>query len=278
MHPDIDLVIQLQTLDQKITALEKEIASLPKQLAALEKTLESHVRKLEADQAAQAANQKERKKLEGEIQVHQQKISKLRDQMLGAKTNEQYRAFQHEIEYIEKEIRTAEDRILELMTESEPLDAERSRRLRRRSTKRSSQVEAEKTRTRERTAQDQAEMDQVRRPARGNRQEDPRPHRERLHPYPQEVERRRGRRGSRQRTVHGLPDHIASAARAGLAQRRPRDAVRKLRALPVLQSPGECGGRGYGKVAPPVRQVVNLRPIVNRPVRVSATKRMGPTA
>jgi hypothetical protein len=37
VHPDIDLVIQLQTFDQKITALEKEVASLPKQIAALEK-------------------------------------------------------------------------------------------------------------------------------------------------------------------------------------------------------------------------------------------------
>src|SRR5579862_1081117 len=122
MHPDAPLVSRLQSLDQRIAALEKEIATLPKHIALIEKTLESHVRRLEADRSALAANQKERKKHEGDIQVHQQKISKLRDQMLGAKTNEQYRAFQHEIEYIEKEIRTAEDRILELMTESERLE------------------------------------------------------------------------------------------------------------------------------------------------------------
>src|SRR5208282_6546853 len=79
--------------------------------------------RLEADKAALAANQKERKKMEDDIQMNEQKISKLRDQMLGAKTNEQYKAFQHEIEYVEKEIRKAEDRILELMSESEPLDA-----------------------------------------------------------------------------------------------------------------------------------------------------------
>ena len=42
--------------------------------------------------------------------------------MLGAKTNEQYKAFQHEIEYLQNEIRTSEDRILELMSESESLD------------------------------------------------------------------------------------------------------------------------------------------------------------
>jgi predicted nucleic acid-binding Zn-ribbon protein len=157
MHPDIDLVIQLQTFDQKITALEKEVASLPKQIAALEKTLEAHVRKVEADQAALAANQKERKKLEGDIQVHQQKISKLRDQMLGAKNNEQYRAFQHEIEYIEKEIRTAEDRILELMTESEPLDAN-VKKAQAALNEEKLQVAAATTRARERTAQDKAEI------------------------------------------------------------------------------------------------------------------------
>ena len=77
---------------------------------------------LEADRAALAANQKERKALEVEIQMQEQKISKLKDQMLLAKTNDQYRAFQHEIEFCEKEIRRAEDRILDLMSESDPLE------------------------------------------------------------------------------------------------------------------------------------------------------------
>src|SRR6185369_9290189 len=122
MHPDVHLVIQLQSLDQKIGVLDKDVAALPRHIAVIEKALESHLRKLEADKAALSANQKDRKKLDGDVQIHQQKISKLRDQMLGAKTNEQYRAFQNEIDYIEKEIRQAEDRILELMSESEPLD------------------------------------------------------------------------------------------------------------------------------------------------------------
>src|ERR1041384_5871750 len=123
MHPDTHLVIQLQSLDLNITALEKEVAALPKHIAVIEKTLDAHVRKLEADKAALSANQKDRKRLEGEIQMHDQKISKLKDQMLSVKTNEQYRAFQNEIEFIVKEIRKAEDRILELMSESEPLEA-----------------------------------------------------------------------------------------------------------------------------------------------------------
>jgi uncharacterized protein len=154
MHPDTHLVIQLQSLDQKIAALEKEIAALPKHIANIEKTLETHNRRLEVDRAALTANQKDRKKLEGDIQIQQQKISKLRDQMLGAKTNEQYRAFQHEIEYAEKEIRNAEDRILELMGESEPLDinvkkAEASLKVEK------AAVESEKEHARKRTAENQ---------------------------------------------------------------------------------------------------------------------------
>ena len=122
-NADTDLVLKIQTLDTRISELDKEVAALPKHIAQIEKALDSHNRRLEADRAALVANQKDRKKLEGDIQVQQQKISKLQDQMLQVKTNEQYRPFQTEITYCEQEIRKAEDRILDLMGESEPLEA-----------------------------------------------------------------------------------------------------------------------------------------------------------
>src|SRR5438034_6547064 len=122
MHPDLRLVVRLQEIDNRLGDLAREIATMPKHIAEIEKRLISHERKLEADRAALSANQKERKKCEGDIQVQEQKISKLKDQMLLAKTNDQYRAFQHEIEFCQKEIGKSEDRILELMGESEPLD------------------------------------------------------------------------------------------------------------------------------------------------------------
>src|SRR5579883_45135 len=122
MLPDLQLAVRLQDLDNRVAELTREIAALPKHTHEIEKKLEIHERKLEADRAALSANQKERKQMEGEIQVQEQKISKLRGQMLDAKTNEQYRAFQNEIEFCEKEIRKAEDRQLELMQEAEPLE------------------------------------------------------------------------------------------------------------------------------------------------------------
>jgi uncharacterized protein len=157
MHPEMDLLSQLQSIDQRIAALEKEIASLPKHIAIIERTLESHMRRLEADRAALAANVRDRKKHDGDTQLHQQKISKLRDQMLGAKTNEQYRAFQHEIEYIEKEIGAAEDYTIELMAAAEPLDAA-VKIAEAALAEEKKTVEAEKKIARERTAADQAQL------------------------------------------------------------------------------------------------------------------------
>src|SRR4051794_17449259 len=158
MLSDLSLVIRLQDVDLRIGQLTREISALPKHIAEIEKKLESHQRRLEADRAALAANQKERKKLEGDIQVQDQKISKLKGQMLDAKTNDQYRAFQHEIEFCEKEIRKCEDRILDLMGESERLDAN-VKTAEVALKKEKEQVDAEKVIAQQRTAADKKELD-----------------------------------------------------------------------------------------------------------------------
>jgi predicted nucleic acid-binding Zn-ribbon protein len=123
MHQDLVTASKLQALDQRIAALEKEIAALPKHIALIEKQLDGHVRRLDADKASLAANIRDRKKLEGEVELAKQKVSKLRDQTMSAKTNEQYKAFQHEIDFLDKEMRKADDRTLDLMTAAEPLEA-----------------------------------------------------------------------------------------------------------------------------------------------------------
>lgn len=160
MTSDIEQVTRLQALDLRIGELQREVATLPKHIATIEKTLDSHLRRLEADRAALAANQKERKSLEDDIKVQDQKVSKLKNQMLDAKNNEQYRAFQHEIEYCEKEVRRCEDRILELMTESEPLDAN-VKKAEAALKEEKHQVEAEKAKVRDRTAADQKQLNEL---------------------------------------------------------------------------------------------------------------------
>src|SRR5882724_6841236 len=103
MLPDLKLLVRLQDLDNRLVEVTREIATLPKHVAEIQKKLIAHERKLEADRAALLANQKERKKCEADNQTQEQKISKLKDQMLGAKNNEQYKAFQKEIEFCQNE-------------------------------------------------------------------------------------------------------------------------------------------------------------------------------
>ncbi|MDQ6699768.1 MAG: C4-type zinc ribbon domain-containing protein [Acidobacteriota bacterium] len=160
MLPDLKLVVRLQDVDNRASELTREVAALPKHISEIEKKLDGHERKLEANRAALSANQKDRKRLEGDIQIHEQKISKLKGQMADAKTNEVYRTFQHEIEFCEKEIRGCEDRILELMTESDPLEknvkaAEAALK------EEKKDVESEKNRARERTAVDQQALSEL---------------------------------------------------------------------------------------------------------------------
>ena len=160
MTPELEAVLKLQTLDGRAAELQKEIESLPKQVAEIEKKLEVHTRKVEVDRNVMNGNQKERKLLEDDIKVQEQKMSKLRDQMTQAKTNEQFRAFQNEISYCEAAIRKAEDRILELMGEAEPLEknvkaAELALKEER------ARVEAEKDRAHRRTAEDNAFLRQA---------------------------------------------------------------------------------------------------------------------
>jgi len=78
MHPDLVTASKLQALDQRIVALEKEIATLPKHIALIEKQLEGHLKRLDVDKASLATNLRDRKKLEGDVEMARQKVSKLR--------------------------------------------------------------------------------------------------------------------------------------------------------------------------------------------------------
>ncbi len=123
MHPELEKLIALQQADGEIARLREEIAALPRRVAVIETKLAGTKTQIEKAQQALAANQAARRKLEAEIQDHRGHISKYRDQSLAVKTNEQYKALLHEIEFAEQHIRTCEDKILEGMVDSEAKEA-----------------------------------------------------------------------------------------------------------------------------------------------------------
>ena len=70
-----------------------------------------------------AAASDKRRVEEKEVAGVQTRLAKYKDQLLEVKTNREYTAMLHEIETAQNDIRTREDRILEVMMESDELNA-----------------------------------------------------------------------------------------------------------------------------------------------------------
>lgn len=124
MNPELKQLIRLQSIDLAIQEIRSRVDKFPFQSKALDEKLRSSTTALEEVREKAKNNQAARKKLESEITATEAKISKYRDQMMGVKTNEEYRALQHEIEHTQSTIRNIEDEILNLMMESETLQAD----------------------------------------------------------------------------------------------------------------------------------------------------------
>jgi predicted nucleic acid-binding Zn-ribbon protein len=157
MLPDVQNLIELQQADREILRLKEEIAALPKRVAAIEERLAGTRAVLEKAKTAVKADEAARRKYESAIQDQQQKISKYRDQSLAVKTNEQYKALLHEIQFAEQDIRASEDKILELMVNAEirekevkVAEAELKAEM--------AEIEKEKVEARQRTAEDERQL------------------------------------------------------------------------------------------------------------------------
>jgi len=157
MLPEVQNLIELQQADREILRLKEEIASLPGRVAAIEQKLAGTKAGLDAAKAAIKTDEAARRKYEIAIQDLQGKISKYRDQSLEVKTNEQYKALLHEIQFAEHDIRANEDKILELMINAEAREKDvKAAELELK--EETADIEKEKIAARERTAEDEKQL------------------------------------------------------------------------------------------------------------------------
>jgi predicted nucleic acid-binding Zn-ribbon protein len=115
MNSDLEKLIELEKTDRESARLTDEVAALPKRVAAIEEKLADDKAAVEHAKTAIKSNEAARRRLETDIQAAQQKIIKYREQSSSVKTNEEYRALMHEVDFAEKQISGSEDKILELM-------------------------------------------------------------------------------------------------------------------------------------------------------------------
>jgi len=121
VHPDLKTVIELQQVDLRIAELALQVEGLPAKIQAVEAELDRFIHSYGERKQRLAANQRERRDLEGDIQAIQAKISKHKDQLYEVKSNEHYSAMLKEIAGEEENIRKIEDRLLEKMVEGEEI-------------------------------------------------------------------------------------------------------------------------------------------------------------
>src|SRR6202453_1086845 len=157
MLPEIENLMKLQEADKEIRRLQDEIAELPKRVAVIELKLAGTKLQLENAQTAVKADEAARRKFDTTITDLRGKISKYRDQSLDVKTNDQYKALLHEIQFAEKEIAATEDKILELMVNADARDRE-VKAAQAELKAEAAEIEKEKIEARQRTAEDEKQL------------------------------------------------------------------------------------------------------------------------
>lgn len=122
MHPAIPHLVELQRVDHQIAALRAELETYPKRIREAEAKLSGARAEVAAAKESQNQSLAERKKFEFEVQQWKDRARKYRDQSGAVKTNEAYKALQHEIVNAETEVAKAEDRQLEIMMAGEEVE------------------------------------------------------------------------------------------------------------------------------------------------------------
>jgi len=122
MHPAIPHLVDLQQLDQQIAALRAEFDGLPKRFREADAKLNGAKSAVTAAKEAHTHALTQRKKLELDVEQWKERAKKYRGQSSSVKTNEAYKALQHEIAAAEGEAAKLEDLVLEQMMAVEEVE------------------------------------------------------------------------------------------------------------------------------------------------------------
>ena len=123
MLPDLERLIQLQDIESRAAVASKAIAEAPGRIAALDALLQSATAALAAAKQALTDNQTHRRSIDKDLISAQQRQEKYKEQLMAVKTNDEYRAMQHQIEAVGVEVGQHEERVLISMMEVDEINA-----------------------------------------------------------------------------------------------------------------------------------------------------------
>lgn len=119
MREQLLLLAELQVLDGQISALVEKKAQLPLQLQPYEVACEQESQKLERLQADVSQCERQQRASERELADSQVALSKTQARLRDIKTNKEYSAILAEIAVAKQRVTDLEDRILQLMEQTE---------------------------------------------------------------------------------------------------------------------------------------------------------------
>lgn len=122
MDPVLERLIHYQDISLQLARLIARLDEFPRQIEAIDAAVASASTQVVAARDAIADHQKERRRLEMDLQDLETKLRRYNEQLMQVKTNDEYRAMQHEIGGVKAKIGAAEERILLLMEEADAAD------------------------------------------------------------------------------------------------------------------------------------------------------------
>jgi uncharacterized protein len=123
MLPDLERLIQLQDIESRAAIASKAIAEAPGRIAALDALLQSATTALATAKQSLADNQTARRSIDKDLISAQQRQEKYKEQLMAVKTNDEFRAMQHQIEAVGAEVGQHEERVLVNMMAADEINA-----------------------------------------------------------------------------------------------------------------------------------------------------------
>jgi predicted nucleic acid-binding Zn-ribbon protein len=117
--PDLQRLIELQDIESRAAVANRTIAEAPGRIAALDALLQSATATLAAAKQSLADNHTHRRAIDKDLISAQQRQEKYKEQLMAVKTNDEYRAMQHQIEAVGAEVGQHEERVLVSMLEAD---------------------------------------------------------------------------------------------------------------------------------------------------------------
>jgi predicted nucleic acid-binding Zn-ribbon protein len=144
----LHLLWRLQTLERQIEEAQKEKETYPLTLERLEGLLKAQEEKKEEEKTRIEELERERIKLEGELEMETERVKRSQLKLLEIKTNKEYQALLKEIEMGKEHNSQREEEIIRMLDEIDRLKADHASTVERAHSERE-EIEQEQTRVRE---------------------------------------------------------------------------------------------------------------------------------